>query len=194
MPHGITLRLAGPADAAVIARLHLASYRAAYRDIVAPGILAGFTLADRERRWRASLATPGRVTYLAGGPGGPAGFAEIGACRDADQDPALTGELIALHVREASWRQGIGTALHARAAGELAARGFSAATLWVLTANARARAFYAAAGWAPDGTSRLTPVQDARIPEVRYRVMLRADGAPEGASHDLGAFCTADGI
>ena len=48
-------------------------------------------------------------------------------------------------------REGVGRMLHAHATAALASRGFSTATLWVLTGNAPARAFYAAMGWSADG-------------------------------------------
>ncbi len=44
-----------PADAPQTARLDLASSRAGYRDLLPTPFLAGLTLADRERRWRARL-------------------------------------------------------------------------------------------------------------------------------------------
>jgi hypothetical protein len=77
------------------ARLHLASYRVVYRDLLPAAFLAGF---DPAERWRASLANPGRASYVAtGGSGHILGFAEIGGRRD-DVDAAVTGELMALHI------------------------------------------------------------------------------------------------
>jgi hypothetical protein len=71
----------GLPDAAAIAGLHLASYRAAYQDLLPAKFLARLSVEDRERRWRASLADPRRRTLIAHGDGSPApltGFAEVG--------------------------------------------------------------------------------------------------------------------
>jgi ribosomal protein S18 acetylase RimI-like enzyme len=171
----LLIRAARPADVPELARLHLASYRAAYRGLLPGAFLAGLTLADRERRWHASLANLERQTFIANILNGPhpplAGLAEIGKCRDPDSETG-TGELIALHIAEAYWRQGIGERLHERAAAVLAERGFAAATLWVLTGNERARAFYAAMGWSADGHARDFTMDGVTIPEVRYVIRL----------------------
>ncbi len=167
------IRKARPSDGPAIARLHLASYRAAYRDLLPPAFLAGLTLPARELRWRASLRDPSRSTFVTMGhnanAAGLTGFAEIGAARDDDAG-AADGELIALHVAPAQWRRGIGRALHGQAIRALADRGCGAATLWVLAGNQRARAFYAAMGWAPDGRTRHLAANGITIPEVRYRI------------------------
>jgi RimJ/RimL family protein N-acetyltransferase len=165
----LVIRMAGEADAVAIARLQLASYRAAYRDVLPAAFLAGFGTLEREQRWHASLTDPGRDTYIAADAAGRlVGFAEIGGCRDDDIGDEVTGELMALHIGEACWRQGVGRVLHARAAAGLAARGFTRATLWVLTANTRARAFYAAVGWAADGRARHQVLRGTDVHEVRY--------------------------
>jgi ribosomal protein S18 acetylase RimI-like enzyme len=173
MAEGVAVRVATEADAAAIARLHLASYRAAYRDLLPARFLAGFDAAEREQRWRASLANPGRATYAAtGGTGQILGFAEIGACRDDDIDATVTGELMALHVTQPRWRHGIGRLLHTHAVAALSARGFTSAKLWVLATNTRARAFYTATGWAIDGRARHRVIRGADIHEVRYTTRL----------------------
>jgi ribosomal protein S18 acetylase RimI-like enzyme len=168
-------RAARPADVPELARLHLASYRAAYRGLLPGAFLAGLTLADRERRWRASLANPERKTFITNIRNGPhvplAGLAEIGPCRDTDA-PSGTGELIALHIAEAFWRRGIGERLHDRAVREMIAHGLATATLWVLTGNERARAFYEAMGWSADGRARDITMDGVTIPEVRYVIRL----------------------
>ena len=173
MLEGLVVRRAGAADADTIARLHLASYRFAYRGLLPAEFLTGLEVGERERRWRASLADPGRVTYIAAdGAGRLAGFAEAGGCRDDDMDGAVTGELMALHVGERWQHQGIGRLLHARAAALLASRGFTTAMLWVLTDNAPARGFYAALGWTADGRTRHQVLRGADVREVRYAIRL----------------------
>jgi GNAT superfamily N-acetyltransferase len=168
----LRIRPASVADAAAIARLHLASYRAAYQGLIPAEFLFALSAEDRERRWQASLADPRRRTLIAQDDDSPAaltGFAEVGPSRDDDAG-ARTGELMALHVTQSRWRQGAGRMLHDAAVAMLAAWSFRSATLWVLTGNSRARAFYEAMGWHYDETARQHLVQGIDIAEVRYRV------------------------
>jgi RimJ/RimL family protein N-acetyltransferase len=171
---GRRIRAAVSADVPAIAQLHLDSYRAAYRDLLPAPLLADLRIDDRHRRWQASMREPARATYVVEDEtaAGIIAVAEIGPCRDADATDH-TGELIALHVAEPFWRQGVGSLAHRHALGELAAHEYTGATLWVLTGNARARRFYEAAGWTADGTARDVQVLGTEIPEVRYRIGLR---------------------
>ena len=75
---------------------------------------------------------------------------------------------MALHVTQARWRWGVGRTLNRLAIAALAAQGFQAVTLWVLTGNSRARAFYEAGGWNHDGTARDLHVWGIQVAEVRY--------------------------
>lgn len=169
---GLRIRPATTADAEAIAGLHLASYRAAYQGLLPSEVLSNLRIHDRARRWEVSLNDPRRQTVIAeDDDGAPAliGFAEVGLSRDDDAG-ALTGELMALHVTQSCWRRGVGRALHDTAVATLATRGFQGATLWVLTGNMRARAFYDAMGWTHDGTAREHVVRGIQVAEVRYRV------------------------
>jgi GNAT superfamily N-acetyltransferase len=145
--------------------------------VLPASFLAGLALADRERRWRASLRNQARSTLLAfidNAAPRLIAFAEVGQCRDGDVTGARTGELIALHVAEDCWHQGVGRALHARAVQSLRQSSFTTATLWVLTHNARARAFYTAMAWTPDTRTRDLTMNATHIPELRYRIDLAA--------------------
>jgi hypothetical protein len=42
--------------------------------------------------------------------------------------------------------------------------------LWVLEGNARARRFYEAMGWLPDGGRQLLEMVGAKLYEIRYRL------------------------
>ena len=169
----LRIRPATRADADAIAALHLASYRAAYEGLLPAEVLSSLRAEDRRRRWHVSLNDPQRRTLIAqAGDGAPAviGFAEVGPSRDDDAG-AGTGELMALHVMQSRWRQGSGRALHDTAVTTLATLGFQVATLWVLTGNSRARAFYEAMGWSDDGTARVHLAWGIQVPEVRYRTV-----------------------
>ncbi|KAB2376425.1 GNAT family N-acetyltransferase [Actinomadura montaniterrae] len=156
------IRTATEADASAIARLHLSSYRTAYRGLLPDGVLAAYDPAEREHRWLERLHDPSRTTFVTT----PAlvAFAEIGPSA-----VPLTGELLALHVASSHWRQGLGRALHSHALKALTGRGFQSATLWVLDGNQRACAFYEAAGWAFTGEARRRHLRGTTVHELRYR-------------------------
>ncbi len=77
------------------------------------------------------------------------------------------GELYALYVTPAWWSAGAGRALMGSALAALRDDRYPRAVLWVLADNARARRFYARAGFAPDGaTNNLAGL--GGVLEVRY--------------------------
>jgi ribosomal protein S18 acetylase RimI-like enzyme len=165
-----TVREATAADAAAIARVHLASWQAAYRGLVPDGFLDSLNLGERTARWREQLTHRplGQVTHVAEVDGEIAGFAAGGACRDQEAGPR-DGELYAIYVDPGSWRQGVGALLAATGLDSLRDHGFTEARLWVLEANAAARAFYEHCGWSADGARAAHTFGEQGLPIVRYR-------------------------
>ena len=140
-------------DAAGIARVHGLARAKAYAetDLVSRG--AEPTAAERTALWRDLLAGDQETafTLVAELRGQAVGFCSVATtARDADLGPH-TGEIAALYIEPARWRQGIGGALVTRAQQELRDAGCRAVTLWVLAENAPATTFYARHGFAPDG-------------------------------------------
>jgi hypothetical protein len=60
----------------------------------------------------------------------------------------------------------------AHAQRDLAAHGYGTATLWVLDANAQARAFYEEGGWRIDEVTGTETIGGVEMAEVRYRLAL----------------------
>ncbi|MGA8846134.1 MAG: GNAT family N-acetyltransferase [Nocardioides sp.] len=166
------IRRATPQDAARVAMVHVAAWRAGYAGLLPDSLLASLSVEERTTSWagyldggalsRTLIAVSGETTL---------GFASIGPSRDDDAAPG-TGELWALYTDPDQWGLGAGSALLASAANELQALGFSRASLWVLATNRRARRFYEWQGWRSDGASKVESRGDARLDEVRY---VRAD-------------------
>lgn len=77
--------------------------------------------------------------------------------------------MTAIYLRKRFWRHGGGAALLARTTDSLLAAGFAGVTLWVLEANHRARRFYEAQGWQPDGTRKTDSTRNFRLTQLRYR-------------------------
>jgi GNAT superfamily N-acetyltransferase len=100
------------------------------------------------------------------------GFAHVAPSRDDDAEEDV-GELTAIYVLPDVWGHGGGRLLIERALESLGSAGFAEATLWVLDTNGRARRFYEAAEWHPDGASKVDDRQSFRMTDVRYRRMVR---------------------
>jgi GNAT superfamily N-acetyltransferase len=165
-----TVREATARDAAAVAGVHLAAWRAAYRGLVPDGDLDSMRLGERTARWREQLTHRplGQVTHVAEAGGEIVGFAAGGGCRDEDSGSAV-GELYAIYVEPGSWRQGYGGLLQTACLDTLRAHGFAEARLWVLDGNATARAFYERSGWSADGARASHRFGEQRLPIVRYR-------------------------
>jgi GNAT superfamily N-acetyltransferase len=152
----VQLRRARPGDEMAVAEVHVRSWQVGYRGLVADDYLAGLRPADRAERYSFDVDDPVTVVAVTDRI---RGFVTI--------SPGV-GELRALYVDPAAWRTGLGAALIVEAERRLAQH-HAAATLWVLTGNNRARRFYEAAGWQPDGTARRDRVFGAVLDEVGYR-------------------------
>ena len=167
----IEIREPVEAEAEALARCQLACWRDTYTGLVDPDLLADLLGRGEERavRWREILVDPSRHR-VASDDGTLVGFASAGPPFDDDATTAL--QLYALYVRRSHWDTGLGHRLLTTSVGD------ASATLWVLKNNERARRFYAAHGFAPDGTEQ--EEFHFRAPEIR---MVRL-GKPAGPRPD----------
>jgi GNAT superfamily N-acetyltransferase len=139
-------------DAAAMAAVHVASWSAAYRGIVADEVLDAMDVDDRAAAWRDRL--PHIRAWVAERDGEIVGIASIAPC-----------ELKVLYVHPDHWRSGAGRALARAALDELRAQGCAEVVLWAFEANHAAHAFYAAMGFTPDGARGILH----GAPEIRLR-------------------------
>jgi len=156
------------ADAREIARVQAAGWRVGYAELVPAAVLAELDERERESRWRDLLPDTPVLVAQAGG-GRLAGFLSLAIPARALGEIGV-GEITALYVDPTSWRRGFGRALMDAAAADLRDEGCDAAVLWVLEANHRGRAFYAALGFAPDGARAVH--ERTGVPEIRLRARL----------------------
>jgi GNAT superfamily N-acetyltransferase len=165
----VEIRDATPADAEQIAAINAAGWRTAYRGIIEPDRLAGLPVAAWAREIARNLEElpPGAFCLAAEVDGDLAGscFVTVPA-RDGDLGPEV-GELVAIYVDPPRWRTGIGSALIEAAIARAAAVGLTELSLWTLTENLPARAFYEHHHFRPDGREQVHPV--ARAPALRMR-------------------------
>ncbi|MFN2586670.1 MAG: N-acetyltransferase family protein [Actinomycetota bacterium] len=161
-------REATPADAPGIARVHVASWNAAYRGVIADDALDALTEESLTPEWRAEIEQPplpgATVTVVE--DGAVIGYARYGPARDDDLDPGSTAEVYGFYLHPQHWGRGAGRRLMAHVVDDLRARGFRTGVLWVVQANERAQAFYRALGFEPDGRDDKLCIG---APEFRYR-------------------------
>jgi acyl dehydratase/GNAT superfamily N-acetyltransferase len=178
----IAIRDAGRADAAAIAGVHVRSWQAAYRGMIADEILDGLSIEARASRWRERLAPGGAslFTLVAESDGVVRGF-----CNAARLDPDADATIGALYLEPGHLRRGIGTALLGTALERLHARGLDDVVVWALEENRRGRAFYERFGFTPDGGRE----QFEGAPEIRMRASLASSGSvspnPSGALNTM---------
>jgi ribosomal protein S18 acetylase RimI-like enzyme len=171
----VTIRRATAADAQAISEVHLRSWHWAYRGLIPDAYLDRLAaeLPTRIERFRARLASeaPDERTWIALQGERIVGFAITATSGDSDATRDVA-EVRSLYLAPEAAGQGIGRALFAHAVADLRDRGYRQATLWVLESNARARGFYAAAGWSPDGATKVEERPETLLREVRYRTFL----------------------
>jgi ribosomal protein S18 acetylase RimI-like enzyme len=173
--NGPTVRVARPEDAAAIADAHVRGWLATYRGLVPDAVLDGLSVERRTSHWRETIEsqTPadsiGR-TWVVEKAGVVRGFAATGAIRDAPDDLATAGEVLAIYLAPEARGQGLGRAIFRHAVEDLRARGFDPIVVWVFEANTTARRFYEAAGFLPDGARQPVDFGEVAPPEIRYRL------------------------
>lgn len=167
------IRLAEPADAMAVARVHVRSWQAAYRGLMPDAYLESLRPEDRAARYDFATTDPAKPrTIVAEHEGAIRGFATTMPSRDPDTPDH--GELCALYVDPGDWGHGCGLALIREARCHLSASGFSSAVLWLLEGNLRADRFYRTDAWLPDGTRRSELMWGIEVNELRYRRTLEA--------------------
>ena len=172
----VRVRPATADDAAAIARLHVASWRTAYRGALPDDYLDHLDIGERTRIWQGRLAEPATSVLLHEQDGTLLAFCAMGPTHDADADPATTWEIYNLHVLPDRKRTGIGGALFDMAAARGCEQGRTRLTLWVVRQNEAARRFYEWKGMAPDGGEQTHPLATgARLREVRYAMPLTTE-------------------
>jgi GNAT superfamily N-acetyltransferase len=146
------VRPAVPEDAVRLAEVHVQVWREAYAGVMPAEYLAGLDPARNVDRWRRRLLdpVPGAVVLVATAAGELVGMSTAGPSRDDPPDPPH--ELYAINVLAAHHGTGVAGRLFESALEATA--GDAAVSLWVLAVNARARAFYARYGFAPDGRTK----------------------------------------
>jgi ribosomal protein S18 acetylase RimI-like enzyme len=180
MPGGF-VRVARASDADSLARVQVASWRAAFAGLVPDAVIAELTSEEAvgqfAERWRDAISAPPtskhHVHVAVEKPGEPEilGFAAAGPATDEDLWPATDGELYELHVAPPFVGAGHDERLLHAVADTFAEDGFSTGYTWALADDEARIDFLKAAGWATDG-SRSNLDMGVKVPVVRLHTRL----------------------
>ena len=164
------VRPATDRDAQAIAQIHVATWQAAYTGLMPAEHLAQMTLEKRQAYWSEAIEFGEPQVLVATCDGQVVGFVGYDRSRDA-KTRATVGEIWALYVSPAHWRQGVGLALWDGARDGLKEEGCTQVTLWVLLQNERALEFFEhAAGFKRDMTTlKSVDFGSAKLEEIRLK-------------------------
>jgi GNAT superfamily N-acetyltransferase len=155
-------------DALAVAQVHVRSWQAGYRGLIAQNYLDALRPEDRASRYTFGRVTfDGPRTLVAVDGAAICGHVTTGKSRDTDLQAG--GEIWAIYVDPPRWGTGVGRSLMAAGSDQLRLTGYSRASLWVLAGNARARRFYELVGWQLDGAERIDVIGGVPLRAVRYR-------------------------
>ena len=188
------VRPARPEDVAEIARIQLATWRAAYRRLLPRHVLDNLDEGWLAQRWDAAVRQPPGDThqvlvaveqatqsYLVGfAASGPADAEALAPNEPAD---ALGPDVVAVTdlLVEPRWgRRGHGSRLLAASVDLWRESGFDRAVAWVFEGDQASRKFLTAAGWEPDGAGRALDVDDMLVPQLRLHVAVPTEPTEAG--------------
>lgn len=150
MEHRIGIRPVRLGDEVSLAHIQTESWKAAFRDIVEPGLLRTLTEPEAAQRMYRRLLEEGIGNgYLLELDGKPHCIAYWDKSRDNRR--ADYAELICIHSLPDNWRQGCGSRMMERVLQDIRETGFRNVLLWVFRDNTRAISFYEKHGFAPNG-------------------------------------------
>ena len=153
-------------DAAAIAAVNVASWRAAYRGLMPDAYLDGLDVEEKRANWARTLGreTVTRTrTFVAECDSKVIGYATVGPDGESG-----SGLLYMMYVAPEHWRSGAGRVLMDASRGTLTRDGYRMAVLWVLERNERARRFYEADGWTADALTQTDDYGGTRLVALRY--------------------------
>ena len=159
------VRQAGSEDATAIARVHVDTWRTAYRGLLPDDFLAALDEAGYAERWRRTLTDGNGRVYVAEDGRHTVGFASGGPER-AGED-GFTGELYAIYVLQEAQGRGHGRRLVQAVVQGLREMGLPNMIVWVLRDNHNARHFYERLGGTYVRSQPIT-IGSALLQEVSY--------------------------
>ncbi|MBC8367204.1 GNAT family N-acetyltransferase [bacterium] len=158
-----TVRSASIADAEAIAKIHVDSWRTAYRGLLPAETLEGFSVQQRYQVWKDHFFK-GRRGLVLEIEGRVVGFAEYGPSSHSD-----CGEIYSLYLDPQRWQKGGGTLLYLATLDTLREKGFRELEVLVLEGNEPACCFYKKHGLKTDGRVINIDMLGFKLPHLIYR-------------------------
>jgi ribosomal protein S18 acetylase RimI-like enzyme len=165
---GMKIRKAALSDAEEIARVHVDSWRCAYRGFVPASILDELSYEQKARQWEKTLCAMAHqeFVYVAENAAQQiVGFASGGPALFKDNS-LYRGELFTLYILDDYQRQGLGQRLFLQVVECLLQLELPSMLIWVLTENP-ARRFYEKLGGELVATGSYQ-IQGIELPQVAY--------------------------
>lgn len=161
------LRIANKNDAAGVAKVHIDTWRACYKDIVPDSYLDSLDYAERTIGWEKGLCDESQLNFVAVKNQEIIGWVTFGVNRDKRAENIL--EIYGIYVLPKYWGNDVGTCLFNAAMNDLEKQSPKIITLWVLEENMRARKFYQHNGFELDGTTEEIIIGGKSLTEIRYQ-------------------------
>jgi GNAT superfamily N-acetyltransferase len=196
----VSVRPAAAGDVPEIARVQVATWAAAYADVLPAAVLAAATRQRAEAEWSAAVTAPPSAAHrvlVAFEQEQLVGFAAFGPAVPDETVPDETvsggtapaagaapagAEMYALLVEPRWGRRGHGSRLLAATVDTLRQSTVDTLVAWVLDADVASTRFYTGAGWEPDGYVRSLVGDGRTVREARWHVSLaesESDGEGE---------------
>ena len=165
-----SVRPASARDAKAIAEIHVATWQAAYQDLMPEDYLKTMTVEKRQAYWREAIEYSEPQLLVATDADKVVGFVGFDRSRDAGTKSTV-GEIWALYVAPAHWGKGAGVALWDGARDGLKEEGCTQVTAWSLLRNERALGFFEhAAGFKREMPSLKTVAfGSTKLEEIRLK-------------------------
>jgi len=156
------------ADAAAVARIHVETWRSAYRGIIPAAHLDALSIERRTEGWEKNLRQNHSDLLVAEQAGVVRGWISFGPCRDDGE--IEQAEIYAIYIDPAVKRTGLGRALLLAAEEQLVTTvpEFARISLWVLARNDSARRFYERLGYGPGSLQKQELIGGESFVELRY--------------------------
>lgn len=176
----VSVRPAGPDDAAELGRIQVDTWRTAYPDVVPAAVLEALTPELAAASWTAAIAAPPSPRHhvlVAMEQQWRVGFIAVGPADDVepnDPDPGSAGQVAVLLVEPRWGRRGHGSRLLAAAVDHARTDGLTRLIAWLPEGDEVSREFLISAGWAPDGLVRALDTGAGELREIRLHTALPA--------------------
>lgn len=147
------IRIPTTEDAQILANIQIASWKAAFSDILKPDILESLTQIDKNTKmYQVLLETKKGHGYLLE----VSGESHCIAWWDQARDSSFAGyaELICIHSLPNRWHCGYGSQMMNRVLNDMRSAGYQKVMLLVFEKNQRAISFYRKHGFSPAGKSQ----------------------------------------